>query len=78
MFHHFSCGLTVLRSDGSQYNSRKTLTITEKTVEEICPTPSTTTPAPTPTTPAPTPTTSAQKLCPAQTSAKVHASAPGK
>ena len=55
----FSCGLTVLRSDGSQYDDERTITLTENKVEELCPKPTTTTPptpAPTqPPTPPPTP-----------------------
>ena len=50
VFYHISCGVTILRSDGSQYDAGKTITLTEKKVEELCPTPSTTTPAPTTTT----------------------------
>ena len=49
--HHASCGVTVSRPDGSEYDSiSKKIQLTEKKVEEICPKP-TTTPAPTPTTP---------------------------
>ena len=48
--HHASCGVTVLRPDGSEYDSSNKIQLTEKSVEEICPKP-TTTPAPTPTTP---------------------------
>ena len=47
-FHNFSCEVTILRSDGSQYDSSNTITLTEKKVEELCPSlPSTTTPPPT-------------------------------
>ena len=48
--HHASCGVTVLRPDDSEYDSSNKIQLTEKSVEEICPKP-TTTPAPTPTTP---------------------------
>ena len=39
MFHHFSCGLTVLYSNGSQTDSRKTLNLTKTKVQELCPKP---------------------------------------
>ena len=58
---NFSCGLTLLRSDGSQYHSSNTVTLTETKVQELCPSsppPTTTTqppPPPTTTTSAPTP-----------------------
>ena len=58
---NFSCGLTILRSDGSQYHSSNTVTLTETKVQELCPSsppPTTTTQPPPPpptTTSAPTP-----------------------
>ena len=50
IFHILSCGVTILRSDGSQYDTGKTITLTEEKVEELCPRPATTTTAPTTTT----------------------------
>ena len=59
---NFSCGLTLLRSDGSQYHSSNTVTLTETKVQELCPSsppppppPTTQPPPPTTTTSAPTP-----------------------
>ena len=47
VFHNLRCGLTILRPDGSQYDSSKTITLTKTKVEELCPTsPTTTTPPP--------------------------------
>ena len=57
---NFSCGHTIVRSDGSQYHSSNTITLTETKVQELCPSsppPTTPTqpPPPPPTTSAPTP-----------------------
>ena len=48
--HHARCGVTILRPDGTEYDSSNKIQLTKKSVQKICPKP-TTTPAPTPTTP---------------------------
>ena len=40
--HNFSCRLTGLRSDQSQFKSVKTITLTKREVKELCPKPATT------------------------------------
>ena len=63
IFRNLRCGLTILRPDGSQYDSSKTITLTKTKVEELCPTSPTTTTSPPPaTTPAPAPATTSGKV----------------
>ena len=59
IFPNFRCGLTVLRSDGSQYDDGRRIDLTGNKVEELCPAPTPPrTPPPTRApTPAPTPAT---------------------
>ena len=40
-FNNFSCGLTLLRSDQSQFKSVKTISVTKREVKELCPKPAT-------------------------------------
>ena len=62
IFDNCSCGLTILRSDNSQYDTSKTLTLTEKKVEEFCPKLTNSTAGPTTTTTTTTTTTNCDKV----------------